>query len=173
MPYVLKYRPLQNLADVRLITCRVPRVNAFIQRDLEGALQENQCDTFGVYDNYRLVAFFALQKDEKFVNAKGVKSAMEIVFLVVDKDYELQGVGTAIIKEISQMVLREYKCQHMTVEALVITHPRSERYEAVTFYKKCKFLQAELYDPTKDTLALYREAIGFEKLANGIALERE
>jgi len=173
MPYILKYRPLQNLADVRLITCRVPKVNKFIQGDLEEALRESQCDTFGVYDNNKLVAFFALRKDEKFVNAHGEKSAMEIAFLVVSKAYELQGVGTAIIKEISRMVLEDYHCKQITVEALVITHPPRQKYEAVTFYKKCKFLQAELYDRHKETLALYRDAIGYEQLKGGVTLERE
>ena len=174
MAQVFKYRPLEFLSDVRQIECRVPRVNEFIQGDLENALKENNCDTYGVYDGNVLISVFALRADDKFVNSEGKHTAVEISFLVVDKRYELQGLGTAIIKEISNLVVTEYQREKITVEALVITHPKREKYEAVTFYKKCKFLQAEMYNSAKDTLGMYRDAIGYDKLLETpIRIERE
>lgn len=174
MAQVFKYRPLERLADVRQIRCRVPRVNDFIQGELEDALRENNCDTYGVYDGDRLISVFALRADEIFTNSRGEHTAVEISFLVVDKKYELRGIGTAIIKEISNMVVSEYRREKITVEALVITHPNRERYEAVTFYRKCKFLRAEMYNPTKDTLGMYRDAVGYDKLLKtSVRIERE
>ena len=145
-------RTLTEFSDFQKFECRVPSVNAFVHNGLTEALIENQCDTYGVYDGDKLAAFFALKKDERFIDAQGEKSALEIAFLAVDKEYELQGLGRSIIQEIARMAttgVSTYK--YLTVEALVIAHPKKERYEAVTFYKKCMFLQAELYDPAKDT----------------------
>ena len=153
-------RTLTEYSDFQTFECRVPSVNAFVHNGLTEALIENQCDTYGVYDGDKLAAFFALKKDERFVDAKGEKSALEIAFLAVDKEYELQGLGRSIIQEIAKMATSgETIYKYLTVEALVITHPKKERYEAVSLYKKCMFLQAELYDPAKDTLSMYLQLV--------------
>lgn len=150
-------RPLTRFTDFVTFECRVPSVNAFIHDGLTDALVENQCETYGVYDGETLVAFFALKEDDRFIDYQGVKSALEIAFLAVDKRYDLKGIGRSIIQEISKIALsNEHKYyRYLTVEALVITNPRRDAYEAVSFYRKCHFTQAELYDPAKDTLSMY------------------
>ena len=151
-----QYRLLTNFTDFTSFECRVPSVNAFIHDGLQEASIDNQCETYGVYDGKKLIAFFALKHDERFIDAMGNHSALEISFLAVCREYELQGIGKSIIQKIIQIALTkktEYK--YLTVEALVITHPKKERYEAVSFYKKCMFRQAELYSPAKNTLSMY------------------
>ena len=149
-------RVMDDFASFAKFNCRVPSVNAFIHKGLTEALIENECETYGVYDGDTLAAFFALRPDNRFIDPSGEKSALEIAFLAVDKRYELQGLGRSIIQEIAQIALsKENDYTYLTVEALVITHPKKDRYEAVSFYKKCMFLQAELYDPSKDTLSMY------------------
>lgn len=148
---------LTKFSDFVTFECRVPSVNAFIHDGLTEALVENQCETYGVYDGNTLAAFFALKEDGSFVDYQGAKSALEIAFLAVDKKYELQGIGRSIIHEISQIALSK-ECnyyRYLTVKALVITRPKKEKYEAVSFYRKCKFTQAELYDTAKDTVSMY------------------
>ncbi len=149
-------RILDDFACFATFNCRVPSVNAFIHEGLTEALIENECETYGVYDGDTLAAFFALKSDDRFVDASDEKSALEIAFLAVDQRYELQGLGRSIIQEIAQIALsKENEYKYLTVEALVITHPKKDSYEAVSFYKKCMFQQAELYNPSKDTLSMY------------------
>ncbi len=157
MQHPFQIRPLTEFSDFVTFECRVPSVNAFIHDGLTEALIENQCETYGVYDGNTLVAFFALKEDGSFVDYQGAKSALEIAFLAVDKQYELQGIGRSIIQEISQIALSK-TCnyyRYLTVKALVITHPKKDKYEAVSFYRKCHFSQAELYNPATDTLSMY------------------
>ena len=157
MQLPFQVRPLTKFSDFVMFECRVPSVNAFIHKGLSDALVENQCETYGVYDGNTLVAFFALKEDNSFVDYQGAKSALEIAFLAVDKKYELQGIGRSIIQEISRIALSKDSnyYRYLTVEALVITQPKKEAYEAVSFYRKCHFTQAELFDPAKDTLSMY------------------
>lgn len=99
--------------------------------------------------------FFALRNDELSIDSVGSYRALEIAYLAVSKDVKRQGIGKACIREIIKIAKSAVEPYTMlTVDALSITYPKRDRYEAVSFYRKCHFLQTELQAPDKDTVRM-------------------
>ena len=169
------YCPFTNFSKLDSFVCRISEVDDFIHsrkpyvnNGLIEAIKESGCTPYGVYDDEKLVAFFAIRKDPKNCEA------IEIAFLAVDRNYDYRGLGSAIIRKIIQITKKEYGLDMLTVEALVLRKHKPTPYDAVGFYLKCGFLRAELYDSRKDTLSMYRPIISGENLINcEIEIENE
>ncbi len=158
------YRPFADFNEFGEFVCRIDEVDDFIHsrkkyvnNGLIEALEESGCTPYGVYDNGKLAAFFAIRKDPKN------NEAIEIAFLAVDRNYDYRGLGTAIIRKIIQLALEDYGLDLLTVEALVLRKHKPRPYDAVGFYSKCGFIRAEFFDGHKDTLSMYRPIIKGEE----------
>lgn len=159
------YRLFADFKEFDAFECRINEVDDFIHgrkqfadSGLNEAIKETKCTPYGVYDNDKLAAFFALRKDPKN------KEAVEIAFLVVDRNYDYRGLGSAIIREIIRITTDEYGLDLLTVEALVLRRHKPRPYDAVGFYLKCGFIRAEFFDGRKDTLSMYRPIVKEERL---------
>ena len=151
------YHPLSDFSLLLDFECEVPSMNQVIHApNFRATVEYYQCDIYGVWDdNLRLVAFFALRNDELSIDATGSFRALEIAYLAVSKDVRRQGIGKACIREIIRIAKSASEPYAMlTVDALSITYPKRERYEAVSFYRKCHFSQTELQAPDKDTVRM-------------------
>ena len=144
--------------------CRIDEVDDFIHsrnkyenNGLVEAMAETECVPYGVYENDNLAAFFALRNDHKNTDA------VEIAFLAVDRRYDYRGLGSAIIREIIRIVVKEYELDLLTVEALVLRKHKPRPYDAVGFYLKCGFVRAEYFDGHKNTLSMYRPIVKEEQ----------
>ena len=158
------YRPFTDFKEFDGFVCRIDEVDDFIHsrkqyinNGLVEAISETDCTPFGVYDNGKLVAFFALRRDPRN------EEAVEIAFLAVDRNYDYRGLGSAIIREIIRITENEYGLDLLTVEALVLRRHKPRPYDAVGFYLKCGFIRAEFFDGHKDTLSMYRPIIKGEQ----------
>ena len=154
------YRPFTNFEEFGSFVCRIDEVDDFIHsrkqyvnNGLVEAIIETDCIPYGVYENAKLAAFFALRKDPRN------DEAIEIAFLAVDRNYDYRGLGSAIIREIIRITENEYGLDLLTVEALVLRKHKPRPYDAVGFYVKCGFVRAEFFDGHKDTLSMYRAII--------------
>ena len=161
------YRPFSNFGQLDAFVCRIEEVddfihsrNQYINNGLVEAIHETECTPYGVYDNDKLAAFFALRNDPKN------KDAVEIAFLAVDRHYDYRGLGSAVIREIIRITENEYGLDILTVEALVLRRHKPRPYDAVGFYLKCGFIRAEFFDGHKDTLSMYRPIIKGEQAIN-------
>ena len=159
------YRPFTNFGEFDSFVCRIGEVDDFIHsrkqyvnNGLVEAIKGSGCTPYGVYDNDKLAAFFAIRKDPKN------SIAVEIAFLAVDRNYDFRGLGSAIIRKIIQMTKEEYNLDMLTVEALVLRRHKPRPYDAVGFYLKCGFRRAEFFDGHKDTLSMYRPIIKEEAI---------
>ncbi len=150
----LNYRPLTDFSQLEAFECGIPRMDNYIHSDFENAIQKEHCELYGVYDtSSTLLAFFAIRPDELSTDTNGHIYAMEIAYLAVQKDIREHGIGKRCIREI--MAIAASRGFHvLTVEALSITYPKKERYEAVSFYKKCHFKQMALQDPDEDVVPM-------------------
>lgn len=154
------YRTFTDFKEFDSFVCRIDEVDDFIHsrkryanNGLVEAIKETDCAPYGVYDNGKLAAFFALRNDPRN------HEAVEIAFLAVDRNYDYRGLGSAIIREIIRIVENEYGLDLLTVEALVLRKHKPRPYDAVGFYLKCGFIRAEFFDGHKDTLSMYRPII--------------
>lgn len=151
------YRTLTDYSLLQTFECEVPSMNQVIHApNFRATVEYYQCDIYGVWDEeQRLVAFFALRNDELSVDLAGSYHALEIAYLAVSKDARRKGIGKACIREIIKIAKSSSVPYTMlTVDALSITYPKRERYEAVSFYRKCHFSQVELQAPDKDTVRM-------------------
>ena len=158
------YRPFTDFKEFDGFVCRIDEVDAFIHsrkqyvnNGLVEAISGTECTPYGVYENGKLAAFFALRNDPKN------EEAVEIAFLAVDRNYDYRGLGSAIIREIIHITENEYGLDLLTVEALVLRKHKPRPYDAVGFYLKCGFIRAEFFDGHKDTLSMYRPIIKGEQ----------
>ena len=159
-----KYRPFTDFKEFDSFVCRIDEVDDFIHsrkkyenNGLIEAIDGTECAPYGVYENDKLAAFFALRKDPRN------EDAVEIAFLAVDRNYDYRGLGSAIIREIIRIAVNEYGSDLLTVEALVLRRHKPRPYDAVGFYLKCGFIRAEFFDGHKDTLSMYRPIIKGEQ----------
>ena len=158
------YRPFTDFKEFDGFVCRIDEVDDFIHNrkqyvnnGLVEAINCTECTPYGVYENGKLAAFFALRNDPKN------EEAVEIAFLAVDRNYDYRGLGSAIIREIIHITENEYGLDLLTVEALVLRKHKPRPYDAVGFYLKCGFIRAEFFDGHKDTLSMYRPIIKGEQ----------
>ena len=153
----LTYHLLTDYEELSRFECEVPSMNRVIH-------DSNFCDLISYYgclicavrdETGQLVAFFALRDDEVKTELADSYYAMEIAYLAVSKNLSRQGIGTKCIRKIISLA-RQSKIKYhlLTVDALSITYPKRERYEAVSFYRKCHFTQVELQAPDKDTIRM-------------------
>ena len=169
------YLPFTDFGKFESFVCRIDEVDDFIHsrkqyanNGLVEAIMESGCTPYGVYEEDKLAAFFALRQDPKN------NEAVEIAFLAVDRNYDYRGLGTAIIRKIIQMAQEDYGLDLLTVEALVLRKHKPRPYDAVGFYLKCGFRRAEFFDGHKDTLSMYRPIIkGEESIVIDIELTEE
>lgn len=150
----LNYRPLTDFEQLKSFECGIPSMDRYIHADFENSIQKEHCELYGVYnDSATLLAFFAIRPDELSTDNNGHIYAMEIAYLAVQKSIRNHGIGTRCIREI--MAIAASRGFHvLTVEALSITHPKKESYEAVSFYRKCHFRQTALQDPDEDVVPM-------------------
>lgn len=178
----LRYCPFQSIAELADFYCGIEEMDEFIHssRFLD-SLQERECVAYSVYDNDRVVGFFALNmdildlddddKDDlthgylradapcfktdkeflEFMSQPRFK-VVDIAYLAVSKEYRHLGIGSAIMKEIC--VLAEEMNPEgwfMTVDALYLP---KKPYSAVEFYEKFRFQR--MLPPRTDTIRMYR-----------------
>ena len=172
MEKCFSYRPFTDFSEFDGFVCRIVEVDDFIHsrkhyvnNGLFEAINENECAPYGVYDNDTLAAFFAIRRDPKNIEA------VEIAFLVVDRNYDYRGLGSVIIREIMRLTVDEYGLDLLTVEALVLRKHKPRPYDAVGFYLKCGFIRGEFFDGHKDTLSMYRPIIKGEYLQESNPIE--
>lgn len=151
------YSRLTDYSELLQFDCGVPSMNQVIHaQNFRAIVEYYQCDIYAVRDERDcMIAFFALRDDETKVEGVGDFKALEIAYLAVSKDAQRQGLGTACIRQIIKIARNKSAGYRMiTVDALSITYPKRERYEAVSFYRKCYFQQTELQAPDKDTVRM-------------------
>lgn len=144
---------LQDFSTLEHFTCGIPRMDQDIHNpNLRQEIEENHYVAYGVYDEQKhLLAFFAVGQDKY----EDPGFAFEIAYLAVRKDLQYQGIGKACIRRINQMAIEKgYKI--LTVSALSITKPESEKYEAVSFYRRCGFKQYEPQDKNMDIVPMWK-----------------
>ena len=153
----ITFQILTDYNELLKLECEVPSMNRIIHgANFRSIIEYYDCIPCVVRDlSGKMIAFFALRDDEVRLNRDESYAALEIAYLAVDKNISRQGVGTKCIQKIIYIATKSViPYQFLTVDALSITAPRSERYEAVTFYKKCYFSQIEFQAPDKDTVRM-------------------
>ena len=114
-------------------------------------IKSNNYIPYGVFDDEKkLVAFFAVGQDRYEEDG----FAFEIAYLAVHKEKQRGGIGKACIREIVKMA-KETGYKIVTVSALSLTAP-FEKYEAVSFYRRCGFRQLELQQKGMQVVPMWR-----------------
>lgn len=154
----LVYSPLVSTDELKGMSCGVRVMDEVLHSQiLMAGLYELQCDAYLVHDqNGTLVGFFAVNMDrlEFVLDGKSYyHDALDIAYLAVNKDFQRQGIGTAIINKILE--ISEQKNPngvYVSVDALYLPE---ENYWASPFYEKLGFISI---DPPKfDTIKMYRK----------------
>jgi ribosomal protein S18 acetylase RimI-like enzyme len=147
-----RYAELDDFALLRDFECGVPCMDADLHdTTVQEEIKSNNYIPYGVFDDdKKLVAFFAVGQDR--YEEEGF--AFEIAYLAVQKEKQRGGVGKACIREIVK-IAKEKGYKIVTVSALSLTAP-SEKYEAVSFYRRCGFRQLELQQKGMQVVPMWR-----------------
>ncbi len=147
-----QYREIDDYTLLDDFECGISCMDADLHNDVVRAeIEVNHYIPYGAFDvQGHLVAFFAVGQDR--YEEEGF--AFEIAYLAVRKDMQRGGIGKACIREIVKMA-RENKYKIVTVSALSLTAP-SEKYEAVSFYRRCGFRQLELQQKGMTVVPMWR-----------------
>ena len=158
----------------------IPDIDRFISTGLKDCIDSHLCIPYSCYDSDgNLIAFFALSfdsldldSDDKYDLRNGYSFAsipnipqnydvfweksrypsLEITYFAVRKDLQRQGIGTSILKAITQMARKQTVagCQFLTVNALHL-----HNYSAVGFYRSFGFSQYGNIAITSDIVPMY------------------
>lgn len=154
----LIYTPLVDAEELKGMSCGVRVMDEVLHSPiLLAGMYELQCDAYLVHNQEGvLVGFFAVNMDrlEFMLDGKSYyHDALDIAYLAVSKDYQRQGIGTAIINKILE--ISEQKNPdgvYVSVDALYLP---VDNYWASPFYEKLGFISI---DPPKfDTIKMYRK----------------
>lgn len=154
----LTYTPFVNDEDLQNMFCGVKAMDDVLHSPvLLGGLEELQCEAFLVYNQDKvLVGFFAINMDRLEIVLDGKSyyhDALDIAYLAVNKDFQRQGIGTAIINKILQISeQRNPDGVYVSVDALYLP---KENYWASPFYEKLGFISVS--PPKFDTIKMYRK----------------
>lgn len=117
--------------------CGVRELDQLIHKKVDGLrdfIQDNDCDTFFVYNNGILVAVF-VYSGGILETEDGNYDATEIDFIAVQEEYRKKNIGRKIIEQISKYSKQNNRL-FLTVGAFY-----NKRYTAQGFYQKCGFEQ--------------------------------
>jgi ribosomal protein S18 acetylase RimI-like enzyme len=147
-----QYREIEDYTLLDDFGCGVSCMDTDLHSDVvREEIKTNHYISYGAFDSLgHLVAFFAVGQDK--YEEEGF--AFEIAYLAVRKDMQRKGIGKACIREIVKMA-RENEYKIVTVSALSITSS-SEKYEAVSFYRRCGFRQLELQQKGMTVVPMWR-----------------
>lgn len=153
----ITFQVLTDYDELMQLECEVPSMNRVIHgANFRSTIEYYSCIPCVVRDNAgNIIAFFALRDDEVRLGREESYPALEIAYLAVGENMRRQGVGTKCVQKIIYIAKHSgIPYRFITVDALSITSPRSERYEAVSFYRKCHFSPIEMQAPDKDTVRM-------------------
>ncbi len=147
-----QYREIDDFTLLDDFECGISCMDKDLHSELvREEIKSNNYIPYGAFDsNGKIVAFFAVGQDR--YEEEGF--AFEIAYLAVRKDLQRGGIGKACIREIVKMA-RENEYKIVTVSALSLTAP-SEKYEAVSFYRRCGFRQLELQQKGMTVVPMWR-----------------
>lgn len=154
----LVYTPLVCTDELKSMSCGVRVMDEVLHSPiLLAGMAELQCDAYLVHNaDGVLVGFFAVNMDRLEFELDGKSyyhDALDIAYLAVNKDFQRQGIGTAIINKIIE--LSEQKNPegvYISVDALYLPE---ENYWASPFYEKLGFISID--PPRYDTIKMYRK----------------
>lgn len=138
--------------------CGVREIDQLIHKKVDGLddfLRDKSYDSFIVYWNRLPVAVF-VYRGGLFEIEDGFLDATEIEFIAVREEYRGKGIGTKIIKKISEYSLMN------NVHILKVGAFYNKRYSAVDFYKSCKFEQYS--DKNENIVPMFKELATFDEL---------
>lgn len=174
----------QRITDISLFNdfhCGVPAMDRFIHDSLQWCIDYNYCHVYAIYLSDEIIAMVALSNDSLTLDlsdkeemqagffpkpelsfdyqdtfwAKSNYPALEITYLAVREDKRRCGIGEFIVEAIAQKAMDPGQniagCQFLTVEAY-----NNADYNAVGFYSRCDFIAAELPNPNKETLRMFK-----------------
>lgn len=153
----IAFHVIVDYNELLQLDCDVPSMNRVIHgANFRSIIEYYNCIPCVVRDNSgRIIAFFALREDEVRLDRDESYPALEIAYLAVQNNMQRQGIGKRCIQKIIYLAKNaQVAYRFLTVDALSITTPRNERYEAVSFYRKCHFSQVEMQAPDKDTVRM-------------------
>ncbi|MBR1550420.1 MAG: GNAT family N-acetyltransferase [Bacteroidales bacterium] len=176
----LVVRHLKDVSELAGFRCGVARMDDFIQKHLSSSIENHYCQAYVVRRGGQVVAMFALGFDSLALDddsleemllgqsanmpditgeyqdtffAKFHYPAVEISYIAIDQRYQKEGIGSALIDGIEDMVRRQNVagCMFLTVEAY-----KTEDYSAIGFYNKCGFEAGEMLNANKSTLRMFK-----------------
>lgn len=161
--------------------CGIREMDDFIHTRLEKSIKSHFCVPYVLHEGKTIVAFYALSYDavvfsedylddllngysssgnidldishlEIFKN-KEHYPAMDIAYFAVNKDFQRQYIGSALLEDVIQQIKDTAiaGCQFVVVDALV-----TKDYSALGFYSKNRFTVCEDRKPYKDCVRMYR-----------------
>lgn len=154
----LIYTRLVCTDELKSMSCGVRVMDEVLHSPiLLAGMDELQCDAYLVHNvDGVLVGFFAVNMDRLEFELDGKSyyhDALDIAYLAVNKDFQRQRIGTAIINKILE--LSEQKNPngvYISVDALYLPE---ENYWASPFYEKLGFISID--PPRFDTIKMYRK----------------
>lgn len=177
----LFFERIEDISVLDDFNCGLDVMDRFIHSGLQWCVDYHYCVVYAIKETEDVVAIVALGCDKLELSiddkeelqmgmfpkpeldynyqdtfwAKSSYPAIEIVYLAVRKDRRHLGIGEYIIEAIAQRALDSRfnmaGCQFLTVEAY-----NRGKDSAVGFYTRCDFIAAELLNPNKETLRMYK-----------------
>lgn len=184
----LFFERIENVSVLEGFNCGLDVMDRFIHSGLQWCMDYHYCVVYAIKNTENIVAIVALGCDKLELSsddkeelqtgifptpeinynyqgtfwAKSSYPAIEIVYLAVRKDKRHLGIGEYIIEAIAQRALDSRfnmaGCQFLTVEAY-----NKGNDSAVGFYNRCDFIAAELPNPNKETLRMYKTILPLVK----------
>lgn len=189
----LRFERIRDTSVLSPFYSGVPTMDKFIHEGLQWCIDYNYCHVYAVLEAEEIVAMVALSYDSLILDsndkeemqssffpkpdisygykdtfwAKANYPALEITYLAVREDKRHQGIGEFIIEAVAQKALEPSQniggCQFLTVEAY-----NQHGYNAVGFYYHCDFVAAELPNPNKETLRMYKLILPAKDLSSDL-----